>query len=89
MSKLPMKTRILQYAIEKNDEFTLEEIQRVIEQEYRGEKLCNPKAIKEYYESFIGVGFFKTTKMDFDEAGELVMTCKVTADAIARKKYFY
>lgn len=89
MKKLPLKTRILQYALEKDGEFTLDEVYHALEPEYRGERIFTPRHVKDYFESFIGVGFFTTAHMDFDENGELVYSCKVTKDAMARKKYFH
>lgn len=89
MKKLPLKTRILQYALEKGGEFTFEDVWDTLEPEYRGEPIFTPKNVRDYFESFIGVGFFETAHMDLDENGDLVYSCKVTPDALARKKYFH
>lgn len=86
--KLPLKARMLQYAIDKGGEFTLAEIKAALEPEYRGESIFSQKILDDYYESFMGVGFFKMTHADFDENGELVVTCVATPDAMSRKKYY-
>lgn len=89
MGTLPLKTRILKYAIDKGEQpFTLEEVMAALEPEYRGYSLFTPKMMKNYYESFIGIGFFKTVDMAFDNNGELVYKCVATNDAFARSKYF-
>ena len=85
--QLPLKTRILQYAIQKNGAFTLHDVMTDLAGEYSGEKIFNTKQVKEYFDSFLGVGFFKVINMRFDEVGELLMTCEVTEYGKEREKY--
>ncbi len=39
--QLPLKTRILQYALLKEEDFTVDDIMKGIENEYKGERLFN------------------------------------------------
>lgn len=86
--QLPLKTRILQYAMQMQGDFTVKDIMNGIANEYRGERLFNEKLIDEYFQSFIGIGFFEQADLKFDEKGELVTICKVTDYAKDRAKEF-
>lgn len=85
--KLPLKTRILQYAIQKDDTFKLEDVMRDLAAEYPHERIFNEKQISEYLESFIGVGFLGAVEMKFNENGELSFVYQITDYGKSRQKY--
>ena len=89
MAQLPLKTRILQYALQQDGSFTVNQILDGVKAEYAGEKCCNAKLVDEYFQSFIGIGFFEQTDLQFDEKGELVTYCKATDYARERCKSFF
>lgn len=87
--QLPIKTRILQYAIQKDAEFTAADAYNDLKGEYPGERFFNPHTVEEYVESFLGVGFLNATRTEFDGAGELVIYCKITDYGKSRAKYMH
>lgn len=87
--KLPVKTRILQYAIDKNGDFTTNDVLELLKQEYPGEGMINRKQIQEYIDSLVGVGFFKATEIAFDEKHNLQLRYVVTDYGKSRKKYIH
>ena len=88
--KLPGKTRILQYAIQRdNNDFTTDDVLRTLQQEYPGERMINQKQIQEYIDSLVGVGFFKATSIGFDEQHELQLRYVVTDYGKSRQKYIH
>lgn len=87
--KLPIKTRILQYAIQKNGEFTMADAYQDLKAEYPGERFFNPKTVEDYIESFLGVGFLDATRTEFDQQGNLVIYCKATDYGKSREKYMH
>ena len=44
--QLPLKTRILQYAIERGTEFSLNDVMKDLKKEYEGERIFNKKQIE-------------------------------------------
>ena len=84
--QLPLKTRILQYALLTEEDFTVDDIMKGIENEYKGERLFNKKLIEEYFQSFVGIGFFEESRLEFDNNGELITYCKTTDYAKDRCK---
>ena len=76
--QLPLKTRILQYALQQKEPFTVDTIMKGLENEYQDERIFNRKLIEEYFQSFIGIGFFSEDKLEFDENHELVSWCRAT-----------
>lgn len=84
---LPLKTRILDYAIEKNAAFTADDIMRDLAGEYPGEKILNKKLVDEYIDAMIGVGFLKNDSLEFDADGKLLIHAIVTDYGKERKKY--
>lgn len=84
---LPLKTRIFQYAMDKNKGITIEDIMKDLEPEYHGERIFNKKVVTDYVDSFLGVGFMKAETVAFDEKGQLKISCVVTDYGKTRKKY--
>ncbi|HIU26225.1 MAG TPA: hypothetical protein IAC50_07020 [Candidatus Copromorpha excrementigallinarum] len=76
--KLPLKTRILEYAIEENKPLSAEEITEALKKEYEGERFCNYKNIDTLLDAYCGVGVMKATDMYFDDKGKLVVKYQVT-----------
>lgn len=87
--QLPIKTRILQYAIEKDAEFTAADAYNDLKDEYPSERFFNLKTVEEYVDSFLGVGFLDATRTEFDDAGRLLIYCKVTDYGKSRQKYIH
>ena len=85
--QLPLKTRILQYAIERGTEFSLNDVMKDLKKEYEGERIFNKKQIEEYFQYFVGVEFFTANRYDFDADGEIVTYCRVTDYGRQRSKY--
>ncbi|MCH4166336.1 MAG: hypothetical protein LKF74_05075 [Megasphaera sp.] len=85
--KLPLKTRILQYAINKGSDFTVQDVLQDLQSEYEGEAIFTPKHVEEYVDSFLGVGFFKAAQLEFDSQDNLVIHCVITEYGRERDKY--
>lgn len=85
--KLPLKTRILQYAIGLGKDFTTHNVVQALEPEYRGEALFTGKQVGDYVDSYLGVGFFTAVKEEYDSKGELIIHCKVTDYGKTRGQY--
>lgn len=87
---LPVKTRILQYAIECGQPFTVNDVCQVIQSEYPGEaKLTSRKMIEEYIASFVGVNFLSASNLHFDENGQLSSDYQITDYGKSRQKYMH
>lgn len=84
---LPMKTRILEYAIQKDAGVTVDEVLTVLEPDYGAERMCNRKQVEEYLDSFLGVCFMNAAELDLDERGNLQITYQLTDYGKSRKKY--
>lgn len=69
--KLPIKTRILEFAIEKNESFTAEELSKILQQEYNGEKTASISQVEKQLDMYARVGFLKTEDVTLDESGGL------------------
>ena len=78
--KLPIKTRVLQYGIDKNAPFDAAEIAAAFEKEYKGEKTAARKNIEKIISTYCGVGIMKAVSIEFAEGSEteLALTYKVT-----------
>lgn len=87
--KLPLKTRILQYAIDRNDTFTTADVYSDLQKEYAGEKLFTRKTVDEYVSSFLGVNFLSAKQIEFDKDGQLLITYLITDYGKSRKKYIH
>ncbi len=75
--KLPIKTRILEYAIEKNDIFTAQELSKVLKEEYNGEKTTSVKNIEKQLDMYSRVAFLETKDV-YLEDDELVVAYRIT-----------
>lgn len=76
--KLPIKARILEYAIEQKKPFTASEIAEALQTEYPGEKTSSQKKIEKTLNTYCGVGVLRTTDIQFDENQELIVWYEVT-----------
>lgn len=85
--QLPIKTRILQYALEKGSSFTKYDIEKELKHEYPNEKLFSLKTIDEYLNELMVVGFINKEKIEFEDNGELLITFLATAYGQTRYKY--
>ncbi len=85
--QLPIKTRILQYALEKGEPFTKYDIERDLKKEYPNERLFSLKTIDDYLNQLMVVGFISKEKIEFEKDGDLLITFKATAYGQTRYKY--
>ena len=85
--KLPLKTRILDYAIDFKKGFVVDDVMSALASEYNGERIFSRKQVEEYIDSYLGVGFLTAESTEFDAKGDLVIHCKVTDYGLSRKKY--
>lgn len=85
--QLPMKTRILQYALEKGSSFTKYDVEMDLRKEYPNERLFSLKTIDDYLEQLMGVGFIGKENIGFDDKGELLISFKATSYGQTRYKY--
>ncbi len=85
--QLPMKTRIFQYALEKQGPFTKYDVERDLKKEYPDERLFSLATIDDYLNQLMVVGFIGKEQIEFDADGELLITFKATAYGQTRYKY--
>ena len=76
---LPLKTRILEYAIMAKEPVTAEQVTDALKEEYKGERFCNLKNIENLIDSYCGVGAMKAAEVGFNEQGDLQVTYQVTS----------
>lgn len=75
---LPLKTRVLEYAILADKPFTAEQLTEVLKKEYPGERFCNLKHIDETIGSYCGVNFMEPAKLEVRGNDELYVEYKAT-----------
>lgn len=85
--KLPIKTRILEYAIEKNEPFTSRQICEDLGKEYLGERTAKQKGIDKQLDMYCRVGFLETEDVALDGDEELVVSYKITDAGKKSEKY--
>jgi DNA-binding PadR family transcriptional regulator len=85
--KLPIKTRILEWAIDKDGPFTAREISDELNVEYNGEKTTTVKNIEKQIETYCRVGFIESIESCLDENGDLAITYQVTDSGKKELKY--
>lgn len=76
---LPLKTRILEYAIMRKEPITAGEMTEALKKEYQGERFCNLKNIENLMDSYCGVGVMKAAEIDFNEDQQLQVKYQVTS----------
>lgn len=76
--KLPIKTRILEYALEQNKPFTADDLAEALKDEYPGEKTCQPKNITKQLDTYCGIGVMDAVDVQYDENNTLVVKFAVT-----------
>ena len=75
---LPLKVRILEYAIEKDAPFTISEALEDISPEYAGERFCNYNFMEKLMRLFLGVNVLKEGHYELDDNGELHVEYQIT-----------
>lgn len=83
--KLPLKVRILEYAIEKDEPFTVTDVLNAVSAEYEGERFCNYKFVEKLIRLLLGVGVLKEEHYELAENGELKVEYRITDFG---KKYY-
>ena len=85
--QLPLKTRILQYALKKDAAFNLEDVYRDLKDEYKGEALFSKEQLDSYLDALLVVGFLKKTNVELAEDGSLLVTYIISDYGKSREKY--
>lgn len=85
--KLPIKTRILELAIEWDRPFTAEDMQEILIKEYSGERTTALKEIDKQLEMYSRVGVMKTVEVKLDTQNQLQVAYMVTDAGKDSKKY--
>ena len=85
--KLPIKTRILEYVITKDDLLTAQELSETLKKEYGKERTTSIKNIEKQLDMYARVGFLKEQDVHFDENKNVVVTYKVTEAGKKNIKY--
>ncbi len=85
--KLPIKTRILEYAIEKNAPFTSRQICEDLGKEYQGERTAQQKGINKQLDMYCRVGFLETGDVALDDNEELIVSYRITDAGKKSEKY--
>lgn len=76
--KLPIKTRLLEYALEENKPFTAKCASEKMMKEYPGEKTAELKWITGLLEGYCGVGVLRASDIEYNDIGELEVKYIVT-----------
>ncbi len=76
--KLPIKARILEYAIQKNAAFSALELAGRFQLEYKKERTASAKNIEKMIQVYCGVGIMKPAAMALTDDGELRINYVVT-----------
>ena len=85
--KLPIKARILEYALEKNDTFTAKEVAESLKKEYKGERTTSLKSIQGIIDTYCGVGIMKAAEIQMAADGVgLAISYEVTGYGKTCKK---
>ena len=77
--KLPIKLRVMDYAIHKDGSFSAEEAAREIGHEYPGEKTVSVKNIEKIIRVYCGIGMLKASDIDLDAEDNLKIAYEVTS----------
>lgn len=85
--QLPIKTRILQYALELGKSFNRYDVEKELSKEYPDKREFNLKTIDEYLNQLMVVGFITREKVEFDDNGDLLITFRATDYGQTRYKY--
>lgn len=85
--QLPLKTRILQYAINKGNSFDKNDVINDLKNEYAGESLFSKKQVEAYLDELLVVGFLKKEKVVYDTDGTLLITYIISEYGMSRAKY--
>ena len=86
---LPLKTRILQYTVEKCRPLTINDVMINLEREYGGERQFNRKRVQAYIDSFLAVSFFDVVNLKYDEYENVEITFKISDYGLTRRKYIF
>ena len=83
---LPIKTRILEYAIEKDAPFTNQELSDILKVEYNNEKTTSLKNVEKQLDMYNRVAFL-SVKDVAEKDGELIVTYQITNSGKEALKY--
>lgn len=85
--KLPVKTRILEWAILEDKEFYPQEVVEILNDEYPGERQTNVKNVENTLEMYTKVGLMDSVSIDMDDKNELKVSYRITQDGKNTIKY--
>ena len=78
MKQLPLKMRILEYAIEKNEPFKVSEVMDALADEFKNERFFNSKHVELLIGAYCGVCVMKAVNFQFDKNNNLDVDYIVT-----------
>ena len=84
---LPIKTRILQLAIEWNRPFTAAEMADVLKKEYNNEGTTAVKEVDKQLEMYCRVNMLVGVHFEFDKDDNLIVSYQITDTGERAKKY--
>jgi hypothetical protein len=87
MAKLMLKTRILQYVIDNDTPFKVDDIYKGLKPEYGAEGQFTKARIEDYLDSYVGVKFMRNINVGEGPDGEPEVTYKLTDYGKSRAKY--
>lgn len=76
--KLPIKTRILEYALDQNEPFTIEDVASVLKDEYKGERTSSVKNIEKIINTYCGVGVLRAAYVELKNSKDLFIKYEIT-----------
>ncbi len=85
--KLPIKTRILEMAIEKNGPFTSRELSEVLKKEYNNEKTTTVENIDKQIQAYCRVGFINDDEVRLGQDNEPEVLYRITETGKNSLKY--
>ena len=85
--QLPIKTRMLQYALELDGSFTRYDVENALREEYPDKREFNLKTIDDYLNQLMVVGFITREKVEFENDKDLLITFRATEYGQTRYKY--
>ena len=86
-NRLPVKTNLVRYAINKDAPFTVQEAYEELKKIYPNEKTCSLKLIDSWLLNIQGTGYIRRGDCYFDENGELIVYFEVTDYGKSCEKY--
>jgi len=76
--QLPLKLRILEWALDYNKPFDAEDVYNGISDEYKGERFCNPKHVSRLIGAYCGNAIMDIAEYESEQSEEVQVKYRVT-----------